>query len=245
MRCRFALLALLACTPAFADALDRIAGNVRYADRFVLPADATLTVELLDLPAPGARVERLARLALPTHGRQVPLAFELPFHTADVKPGHRYVLRATLINGGGELLFQGTQAAFAGAQPELILQPARDAAPPAPLENTYWKLIEIRGQPARVQPGEREAYLLLLDGRASGSSGCNKLMGRYAQSERTALTVGPLASTRLACAQEMMAQENALLDAYAHTRAYRIDGESLVLLEGDTILARFVARNFK
>ena len=56
MRCRFALLALLACTPAFADALDRIAGNVRYADRFVLPADATLTVELLDLPAPGARV---------------------------------------------------------------------------------------------------------------------------------------------------------------------------------------------
>lgn len=241
---RLALLACLAAAPpVFADALNRLVGSVRYAERIALPPDATLTMELLDVSRMDARAERLARLALPTRGRQPPLAFELPFHPDDLKPGRRYLLRATLISGG-ELLFSGTQAiASANAEMNLTLRAARDITPP-PLENTYWRLTEVAGQPARTLPGEREAHLLLLDGRASGNGGCNKLMGSYTRSG-DALAIGPLASTRMACPPELMAQEAALLDAYARTTGFRIEGESLALIRDNTVLARFAARQFK
>lgn len=241
---RLALLACLAAAPpVFADALNRLVGSVRYAERIALPPDATLTMELLDVSRMDARAERLARLALPTRGRQPPLAFELPFHPDDLKPGRRYLLRATLISGG-ELLFSGTQAiASANAEMNLTLRAARDITPP-PLENTYWRLTEVAGQPARTLPGEREAHLLLLDGRASGNGGCNKLMGSYTRSGE-ALAIGPLASTRMACPPELMAQEAALLDAYARTTGFRIEGESLALIRDNTVLARFAARQFK
>ncbi len=246
MRVQVVLLALLGAVPAASAApLERIAGSVRYLERTALPTDATLTVELFEVSPQNAQNARLARLALPTRGRQAPLAFELPFHPDDVRPDHRYALRATLINGGGELLFAGTQAAFAGDRPDLLLHPVRDPVPSTPLENTYWKLVEVNGQPARMLPGEREAYLLLLAGQASGGSGCNKLMGGYALGDRGTLAVGPLASTRMACPPDMTAQEAALLDAYARTTAYRIDGESLALLNGEAVLARFVARHFR
>ncbi len=239
---RLALLALVTAASAFAAPLDRISGSVSPSVAVPLPADATLTVELLDDATPAARGTRLVRLALPTHGRQPPLAFELPYHPDDLRPGHRYLLRATLIEGGGEVLYAGTLPAFGEGQANMVLQRMQDAAPATPLENTYWKLAAVGGQPARVEPGEREAYLLLLAGRASGGSGCNKLMGSYTLGTRGELGIGPLASTRMACPPAMMAQEAALLDAYARTRAYRIDGESLSLLDGDAVLARFVMR---
>lgn len=240
-------LASLVALPASAAPFDRIEGSVRYAERVALPPDASLTLELLDVTRQEARPDRLARLALPTRGRQIPLAFELPYHAADVETGHRYVLRATLISGGGELLFVGTHVALIPPDKpvDLLMQRAHDPVPAASLENTYWKLVEVGGHPARVQAGEREAHLLLLDGRASGSSGCNKLMGGYTPGSRNVLSVGPLASTRMACTPELMTQEAALHDAYARTTHFRIDGESLVLLNGEAVLARFAARHFK
>ena len=50
------------------------------------------------------------------------------------------------------------------------------------------------------------------------------------------------ASTRMACSPDLMAQENALHAAFARTTGYRIDGNALELIEGDAVLARFVAR---
>lgn len=228
--------------------LNRLSGNVRYAERSPLPADTTLTLELLDVTRPDARAERLVRLALPTRGRQIPLAFELPFYAADIHATRRYALRATLISGNGELLFVSRTTTEvltggAGSQFDLLLQRAGDIAPVTTLENTYWKLTTVGNQAARVLTGEREAHLLLLDGRASGSSGCNKLMGSYTLAGR-ALTLGPLASTRMAC-PELGAQETTLIDAYQRTTAYRIEGETLTLLSGSTPLARFQSRYFK
>jgi putative lipoprotein len=245
---RIAALVLLCAVQAHAAPLDRIGGSVRVAEPGTLPADATLTLELLDVSGQDAKTERLARLALPTHGRQPPLAFELPFHPADVNPDHRYAIRATLISDG-ELLFAAVKYVpvlthGAGKDAQLVLQRSQPT-PRAVLENTYWKLVEINGRPAQVLPGEREAHILLLSGRASGSSGCNKLMGGYALAGPGVLRIGPLASTRMACPPDMMAQETALLDAFERATAYRIEGEALALLQGDAVLARFASRYFK
>jgi putative lipoprotein len=251
---QLSVLAVLALLPVLAHAaatapIDRITGSVTHRERVALPEDATLTIELLDVSRQDTRSDRLARLALPAGGRQVPLAFELPFYRADIKPAHRYAIRATLSSSGGELLFTTAQHVpvlidGADRHVQLVLTQVQHT-PLAMLENTYWKLVEVNGRPAQVLPGEREAHILLLAGRASGSSGCNKLMGSYAHNPPGALRIGPLASTRMACAPEMMAQESALLGTFEHATAYRIDGEALILLNGDAVLARFESRHFK
>lgn len=234
-----------------ASPLDRIDGKVSYPDRSVLPDDATLTVELLDVTKADASVKRLSRLSLPSGGRQFPLAFELPYYPADIQASHRYAVRA-MLSRSGELLYTTARHVAvitqgAGTQAQLELQRV-DATPlaasAAALENTYWKLITLDGRPAQVQPHEREAYVLLLDGRVSASSGCNKLMGSYTHRGPGELLIGPLASTRMVCLPGMKGQEAALLASYARATRYRIRSETLELMDADKVLARFEARHF-
>lgn len=231
-----------------ATTLGRIDGSVNYSDRIALPNDAMLTVELLDVSKAGANAVRLARLSLPGGGRQLPLLFELPYYQADIQPSHRYSVRAILTSSGGELLYTAQQAAVltqgAGKQVQLALQQVQSRSDNA-LDNTYWKLTAIGAHPVQVQPNEREAYLLLLDGRVSGSSGCNKLMGNYTHRAPNELHIGPLDSTRMACLPNMMEQEAALVAVFERASRYRITGGTLVLMDADTLLARFEARDFK
>ena len=132
----------------------------------------------------------------------------------------------------------------AGKQVQLVLQQVK-ATPDAALENTYWKLIAMGARPAQTQSGEREAYMLLLDGRVSASSGCNKLMGSYKHPAPSELHIGPLESTRMACLPGVMEQEAALLAVYARATRYRVSGETLDLMDADKVLARFEARQFR
>ena len=67
------------------------------------------------------------------------------------------------------------------------------------------------------------------DGRVSGSSGCNRYMGPYQQAGGGALTIGPLASTRIACEQALMDQETAYLNALQATTRYAFENDMLVL----------------
>ncbi|MDP2028337.1 MAG: YbaY family lipoprotein [Thiobacillus sp.] len=243
------LLILAGAHAASETPLDHVSGSVNYRERIALPGDSTLTVELLDISKAGAKIERLARLSLPSGGRQLPLAFELPYYQADIQPNHRYGVRAMLTSSGGELLFTTAQHAAvlthgAGKQVQLELQQVQAKSDTA-LENTYWKLIAIGDRPAQVQPNEREAYVLLLDGRVSGSSGCNKLIGGYTLRAPNELHVGPLSSTRMACLPDMMEQEASLIAVFARATGYRITGDMLDLIEGDRMLAHFEARYFK
>lgn len=50
------------------------------------------------------------------------------------------------------------------------------------------------------------------DGSVTGSGGCNRFNGSYTRTGDT-LSIGPLATTRIACAQPIMDQENAYLAA--------------------------------
>ena len=66
------------------------------------------------------------------------------------------------------------------------------------------------------------------DGQVSGSSGCNRYFGR-AQAESGRLSVGPLASTMMACAQDAMDQERLYLAALQAATSYSIQGQELRL----------------
>ncbi|HXS25820.1 MAG TPA: META domain-containing protein [Gemmatimonadales bacterium] len=113
----------------------------------------------------------------------------------------------------------------------------------ASLTNTYWKLLEVAGQAARVANNVAEPHLLLhpAEQQVDGSTGCNQFHGPYQQTGDS-LHIGPLASTLSACVDpDMNGQEAAFLDALARTQSYHVSGDTLTVSGESGLLARFVA----
>ena len=113
----------------------------------------------------------------------------------------------------------------------------------AALRDTYWKLVELGGQPVAMLPGqEREVRITLAsqDQRLMGFSGCNALGGSYALNA-TALKFDQLASSMRLCEPALNTLERQVLDALIATTGQRIDGQRLSLLGGAQVLARFEA----
>lgn len=74
------------------------------------------------------------------------------------------------------------------------------------------------------------------DGTLSGNSGCNDYSGPYKVSGNK-ITIGPLVSTRKACAQEIMDQESQYLAALETAATYKIESKALELRTADGALA--------
>lgn len=81
-----------------------ITGTVAYRERIALPPHAVVTVALEDVSLADAPAKVLVKQTFETEGKQVPLAFELSYNSNDIKPNHRYSLRAR-IEVDGKLRF--------------------------------------------------------------------------------------------------------------------------------------------
>jgi heat shock protein HslJ len=87
--------------------------------------------------------------------------------------------------------------------------PTATGAPPS-LPGTEWRLQELGGAKAMASP---EASLAFLDGsRAAGSGTCNRFTATY-ELAGSVIKVGPIATTRRACAADVTAQEEKYLAA--------------------------------
>ena len=129
--------------------------------------------------------------------------------------------------------------------------PVNDAAAAQPgsgpataaLQDTYWKLVELGGQPVAMLPGqEREVRLTLASQgqRLMGFSGCNALGGSYTLMGAS-LKFDQLASSMRLCEPALNTRERQVLDALIATTGQRINGQRLSLLGGEQVLARFEA----
>jgi heat shock protein HslJ len=129
----------------------------------------------------------------------------------------------TLRGSDSELVFGPTAAAV----------PTGDVADVAPrLVGTTWAIVELVG---RAPGGPTGAVVgaprlrLAADGSLSGTTGCNRFVGRY-ELAGTALTIGPLATTRMACDEPVTRQEHALLRVLSDaTLDARLAGDMLHL----------------
>lgn len=72
-----------------------------------------------------------------------------------------------------------------------------------------WSIRTIDGRPLE---GEQPATIAFAEGRVSGTTGCNRINGTY-EVAGNVVTIGPLATTRMACPPPLMARETALLAA--------------------------------
>ena len=95
------------------------------------------------------------------------------------------------------------------------------------LEGPTWRAEQINGSAAA---GAATTISIAPGGKVSGSGGCNRLTGS-ATIAGPSITFGPIASTRMACAPALMAQERSFLDALATARAFHIEGGRLTLLD--------------
>lgn len=241
-----------------------ITGTLTYLQPIALPPDAMVTVSLQDTSLADARTKTLAEQKFPAAGKQVPIAFRLPFNPADIDPARTYTLRAT-ISSGGRLLFASNMSnrvltRGAGTKLDMTLRQIAGGTGPATsatgtstaggtakLANTYWKLLELGGVPPLVQPENREAHFVLtIEGtRIAGTGGCNQLTGTYESGPDSALKLKVGGMTMMACEEPVMTQEGRFVEALNATTTYRIDGEKLELRKGDQVLARFESRHMK
>ncbi|WP_193370989.1 META domain-containing protein [Pelagibius marinus] len=110
-----------------------------------------------------------------------------------------------------------------------------------PLFDRTWVAEEMKGLPAA--PQVQSSLQVAADGKVSGHTGCNGYFGSVII-DGQAMSFGNLGSTRIACPEPVMVQEDRLLSALDGTRGYRLQDDNLLLLDGagDT-LARFRAKN--
>jgi len=108
---------------------------------------------------------------------------------------------------------------------------------PTPLVGQVWHLQGYNnGKQAMVSALDGTEITLEFrdDGTLGGSDGCNRYMSGYTLQGET-LTIGPVATTRMACKgpQGAAEQARAYAAALGTVRGYRIDGGELTLLSGE------------
>jgi len=99
------------------------------------------------------------------------------------------------------------------------------------LENSAWQLVSMTEGETESQalPGQAVTLQFDAEGRAAGSAGCNRYFGEYSV-EDGGLRFGPLASTRMACADEARTrQEQTYLSLMQQVSGYEIRSGELVL----------------
>lgn len=109
-----------------------------------------------------------------------------------------------------------------------------------PLEDRYWRLLEVDGRAVEVSDAfTREPHLVLHSSelRVAGSNGCNRLMGTYRLGEGARIDFGELASTRRACHPEVADMAQAFEKALYTTSSWRILANHLELRDeaGDVV----------
>jgi putative lipoprotein len=233
-----------------------VVGTVAYRQRMALPPDAVVEVQLQDTTRADAAARTIGHATIPTRGAQVPIPFRIEYDPASIDPAHSYSVRAN-ITVGGRLLYSSptmypvlTRGAGNEAAIEVYMilpadaESALGAKPAASLEGTFWRLVAIGDTPAIAMPAAREASFTLHSGdhRLSGSGGCNRLLGTFETGADT-LRIIPSGTTMMACAEELMNQENDFVAALKMTTNYRLTGDTLELRSGDRVLARFMAQN--
>lgn len=112
-----------------------------------------------------------------------------------------------------------------------------------PLQQTHWNLTSLAGQSQPAHEPRRTPDLAFnsTDMRVAGSTGCNRFMGSYTIKGQQ-LSFSQMATTMMACSQGMDT-EQAYLDALSKVASWKIDGNSLELLDANNQpLAQFEAR---
>ncbi len=102
------------------------------------------------------------------------------------------------------------------------------AAPPvvSALSGTVWRLAEIGGEP--VVDKVQATLEFARGGKVAGSGSCNRFSGTVTVAADS-IAFGPVVSTRMACADAVMRQERAYLQALGEAERYTREGNTMFI----------------
>lgn len=111
-----------------------------------------------------------------------------------------------------------------------------------PFEDTMWELTQLDGK--KVKTDNNFYVVFSHEGRINGKGACNTFFGPWekAAGKENGLKVGNLASTMMACLNNM-ASEADFFKAVESATEYRMDRGNLYLYEGTKLLAVFQGSN--
>jgi len=122
--------------------------------------------------------------------------------------------------------------------------------PPSSLANTYWKLVELKGERLdsneiwlRNRKNSREIHFIIhQDNKIKGFAGCNRVSGKTSYTDKHIETAS-LITTKKMC--PAMALENTIIKVLSDADSYTIKGESLKLYnKSKQTIAQFIAIYF-
>ena len=108
------------------------------------------------------------------------------------------------------------------------------------LSGTNWMLSTLNGQ--LPLPATTITLQFGADGSATGTDGCNRYTTTFTAS-RSTISFEPAASTMMACPPAVATQATDFMAALDAANRYQLRGGQLILLDGTTVLATFVAAN--
>jgi heat shock protein HslJ len=120
--------------------------------------------------------------------------------------------------------------ADAGSQHTLEFTGESGGASFTSLTDAAWTLSQVDDVTVPADAGITANFLA--DGSINGSAGCNNFFGSYTVDGST-LEISGLASTRMACEQNVMDAEAAYLDALQAATDWSISGGQLTIISGD------------
>jgi len=113
--------------------------------------------------------------------------------------------------------------------------------PAVPLEDNYWKLVELNGEAIDMEKSQQAPELSMIseEDRLVGFSGCNQFFGDYTvDGDDLGLEVHGM--TRMACPPCYGGDlEQAFVGTLESTTHYTIHGRTLELYSGEELVARF------
>ncbi|MFK7800519.1 MAG: META domain-containing protein [Anaerolineae bacterium] len=121
---------------------------------------------------------------------------------------------------------------------EIVAKTAAESAESTALiEGVTWSLIHlvVGGDAVVPAPAGTNIYFEIDGGTMAGNSGCNMFNGPISL-DGNSVVMGPFVTTRMACMEESMAFESAILEQLAQVGAYMIDGKNLILSTADGLL---------
>lgn len=198
-------------------------GTVSYRERMALPPGAIIEVKLLDVSLADAPSRTIAETRV--SGRRIPAPWTLRFDSRQIEPRRSYALQARILDRG-RLLFITTErhSVFTGGPDKTDIwvqrvagqdQPSRPAS--SPIGN--WRLASLGG--AETPASITTTMEIASDGRVSGRGGCNGFGGNATIRGRT-IRFSRMVSTMMACAPEVMDQEQRFLKTLERVQRWTI-----------------------
>ena len=111
------------------------------------------------------------------------------------------------------------------------------------LEGRTWVVTELSSGEASAAPMEgTDLSATFEDGSVAGIAGCNNYFASYT-TDGDSITIGPAGATLMFCAEPegVMEQEQAYLALLQSADSFDVDGETLTLISGGTVVLRYVA----